>query len=144
MLKKVLIVEDSDDIGTALKLLIEYEGYEAVLANRAFLGLELAASLAPDLIIVDIMLPDMDGIELTRALRTLPGSKNTPIVCVSSYIDGHKKDALNAGCNEVFTKTTFMESFQETLTKYLLDSDFLSAGATDLSLDAASRGRAAT
>ncbi|MDI1241603.1 MAG: response regulator [bacterium] len=133
MQKRVLIVEDSDDIGTALKLLIEYEGYEAVLANRAFLGLDLAASLAPNLIIVDIVLPDMDGIELTRALRALPETETTPIVCVSSYIQGHKEEALSAGCNEVFTKTTFMESFQETLTKYLRESDALRAGASEAS-----------
>jgi len=122
MQKTVLIVEDSDDIGTALKLLIEYEGYVAVLANRAFLGLDLAASLKPDLIIVDVMMPDMDGLEMTRALRAAPETIDTPIVCVSSYIQGHREEALNAGCNDVFSKTTFMASFNETLTKYLRES----------------------
>ena len=144
MQKKVLIVEDSDDIGTALKLLIEYEGYEAVLATRAFLGLELAASLGPDLIIVDIMLPDMDGIELTRALRAAAETKNVPIVCVSSYIQIHTDEALSAGCNEVFSKTTFMASFHETLTKYLRDRDSAHTGEADSTLETSRSEHAAS
>ena len=126
MAKKVLIIEDSDDIGNALKQLIEFEGYEVFLANRAFIGRELAAAECPDLIIIDIRLPDEDGLELTRELRAAPETYTTPIVCVSSYIEGLQAEALAAGCNEAFSKTTFMESFHKTLDKYLSEADFSS------------------
>jgi CheY-like chemotaxis protein len=119
MKKRVLIIEDSNDIGNALKQLIEFEGYEAMLADRAFKAREMAASSCPDLIIVDIRLPDEDGLKLTRELRASPETADTPIICVSSYIDGLHEEALLAGCNEVFSKTTFMQSFRETLQKYL-------------------------
>ena len=123
MAKKILIIEDSDDIGNALKQLIEFEGYEAVLANRAFIGRELAAALRPDMIIIDIRLPDEDGLELARELRAAPETNSTPIICVSSYIDGLRAEALAAGCNEAFSKTSFMESFHETLHKFLVEPD---------------------
>jgi DNA-binding response OmpR family regulator len=119
MPKKVLIIEDSGDIGMALKLLIEFEGYEAIVASSATTGRDLALELRPDLIIMDIRLPDEDGIVLTRSLRASPETKDTPIVCVSSYTRGLETEALIAGCNEVFSKVTFMESFNQTLTKYL-------------------------
>ena len=119
MPKKVLIIEDSGDIGMALKLLMEFEGYEALVASSAAEGRELALETRADLIIMDIRLPDDDGIGLTRSLRSLPETKATPIICVSSYVTGLEAEALIAGCNEVFSKATFMESFNQTLTKYL-------------------------
>lgn len=119
MPKKVLIIEDSGDIGMALKLLMEFEGYEALVASSAAEGRELARETRADLIIMDIRLPDDDGIGLTRSLRSLPETKGTPIICVSSYLTGLEAEALVAGCNEVFSKATFMESFNQTLTKYL-------------------------
>lgn len=119
MAKKVLIIEDSGDIAMALELLFEFEGCEAVVAASAAEGRDLAFALRPDLIVMDIRLPDQDGIALTRSLRALPETRDTPIVCVSSYIKGVEAEALVAGCNEVFSKTTFMESFPQTLSKYL-------------------------
>lgn len=122
MRKKVLIIEDSTDIGSALKTLVEYEGYEALLANSAFSGWELARIERVDLMIIDVRLPDEDGLELTRRFRSNPETSQIPIVCVSSYIWGLEAEALIAGCNEVFSKVTFMESYKETLAKYLADS----------------------
>lgn len=121
MAKKVLIIEDSADIGKAIKMLIEIEGYEAVLADRAFAGRDLASTMRPDLIIVDIRLPDEDGLMLTRELRAAPETANTPILAVSSYIQGLYDDALAAGCNEAFSKSTFIDKYQDTLHKYLGD-----------------------
>jgi two-component system cell cycle response regulator DivK len=121
MAKKVLIIEDSFDIGESLRQLIEFEGYEAVLASGGFEGLEKARAEAPDLILMDLNMPDVNGIELTRDLRANPETARTPILCVSSYTGGIEDEVLNAGCNEVFSKTSFMTSFAPTLTKYLGD-----------------------
>ena len=119
MPKKVLIIEDSVDIGESLKQLIEYEGYEAVLANGGLEGSAKAREEAPDLILMDIALPDISGIDLTRDLRSHPQTADIPILCVSSYTHALDDEVLNAGFNEVFSKTSFMTSFAPTLKKYL-------------------------
>jgi DNA-binding response OmpR family regulator len=119
MPKKVLIIEDSLDIGESLKLLIQYEGYEAVVATGALEGFDKARDEAPDLILVDLALPDVNGINLTRDLRSQPQTSGIPILCVSSYTDGIEDEVLNAGFNEVFSKTSFMTEFAPTLKKYL-------------------------
>lgn len=119
MPKKVLIIEDTFDIGDSLKKLIEYEGYEAVVASGGFEGLDMARVGAPDLILMDVALPDISGIDLTRELRSHPQTSEIPILCVSSYTGGIEEEALSAGCNEVFSKTSFMIAFAPTLKKYL-------------------------
>ena len=119
MPKKVLIIEDSFDIGDSLKQLIEFEGYEAVVARGGFEGFDKAREESPDLILMDVDLPDKNGIDLTRDLRSNPRTAEIPILCVSSYTTGVEDKMLKAGCNEVFSKTSFMVSFVPTLDKYL-------------------------
>jgi DNA-binding response OmpR family regulator len=119
MLKKVLIVEDSEDVGAALRMLIEFEGYQAVVAHTAADGRIMARAARPDLIIMDIRLPDGDGVELTRELRGYPETLETPIVCVSAYGTDVLSEAVSAGCNEAISKGNFIDSYRPTLKKYL-------------------------
>jgi CheY-like chemotaxis protein len=121
MAKKVLIIEDSWDIGESLKLLIQMEGYEVVVANSGFDGCQKAQNEKPDLILMDLSLPDLDGIGVTRRIRSSPETSDIPIVCVSSYAEGREAEVLAAGCNEVLSKTSFMSLFEPTLKKYLED-----------------------
>jgi two-component system, cell cycle response regulator DivK len=117
--KKVLIIEDSVDIGDSLKQLIEFEGYIASVARLGYEGFIMALEEGPDLILMDVDLPDINGIDLTRRLRSEPQTSETPILCVSSYTFQMVEEVLSAGCNEVFSKTSFMTSFAPTLRKYL-------------------------
>jgi len=119
MAKKVLIVEDSESVGEALRMLIEFEGYQVIVAVTASSGRIMATAAQPDLIIMDVRLPDFSGIELTRELRSLPELSRTPILCVSSYVEDFETEARTAGCNDVFSKADFIESFRPTLKKYL-------------------------
>ena len=119
MAKTVLIIEDSLDIGGSLKILIELEGYNAVVAQTALDGRDKALEIRPDLILMDLALPDLDGIELTKELRTLPETADIPIICVSSYTGRFGSEVNEAGCNEMFSKTSFMTSYVSTLKKYL-------------------------
>ncbi len=119
MYKKVLIIEDTEDIAEALKILIEMQGYTAVVARDGFEGCRMALEELPDLILMDLALPGMDGLEATREIRATPQGANTPIVCVSSYAAGAKEQLLEAGCNEVLTKSSFISSFGPTLARYL-------------------------
>jgi DNA-binding response OmpR family regulator len=119
MAKKVLIIEDSADISGSLKLLIEMEGYDAVIANSGLEGWRKAIDEKPDLILMDLSLPDLNGVDLTRQIRSHPGISEVPILCVSSYTRGREVELLEVGCSEVFSKTSFMISFGSILTKYL-------------------------
>lgn len=119
MPKKILIIEDSTDISGALKMLIELEGYEAVAANSGLDGRKMAISEKPDLILMDLASPDLSGIDLTFELRGLPETADTPILCVSSHTEGIHSVVMAAGCQDVFSKASFIESFRPTLKKYL-------------------------
>ena len=121
MAKKVLIIEDSWDISESLKLLIQMEGYEVVVAHSGSEGCQKAQDERPDLILMDLSLPDVSGIEVTREIRSTQEISETPIVCVSSYAEGREAQVLAAGCNEVLSKTSFMSRFETTLKKYLDD-----------------------
>ena len=119
MAKKVLIIEDSADIGESLQRLIEMKGYDAVVAHTGVEGTEKALEEKPDLILLDLSLPDMDGLEVTRQIRLSFDQFEVPIVCVSSYAEGRKDEIVAAGCNDVMSKTSFINSFEATLRKYL-------------------------
>ena len=119
MRKKILIIEDSDDISGALKILVELEGYSAVIAISGSEGREKAVTERPDLILMDIALPDIDGVDLTRELRALPETADTPIVCVSSYSGPLEAEAVEAGCDAVFSKSSFMTDYAATIRKYI-------------------------
>ena len=121
MPKTILIIEDSKDIGGAMKLLIEMEGYDVAMATTGAAGLSLAEAGGIDLILVDLALPDASGIDVTRELRQIPAVAGVPILCVSSHTQGIESVVRAAGCTEVFSKSTFIESFRSTLKRYLGD-----------------------
>ncbi len=119
--KRVLIVEDSHDIAEALQMLIEMRGYLAFVANSGSEALKIAGDEQLDLILMDLALPDLHGVSVTRELRSRPQTESTPIVCVSSYARGLEEEILDAGCNEIFSKADFMATFEPTLERYLGD-----------------------
>ena len=74
---RVLILEDDEDIVELLKSILDQEGYETISAENGMEGLQMAEAGEPDLIICDIMMPQMDGWEFMRALRTRPAFQQT-------------------------------------------------------------------
>lgn len=119
MAKKVLIIEDTVDIRESLTLLIRMQGHEVVAAGDGFEGCRKAAEENPDLILMDLALPGMDGIDATREIRSRPETSSTPILGVSAYSDRFGAEALAAGCDEVMSKTAFINDFAPTLRRYL-------------------------
>lgn len=119
MVKKVLVIEDSIDIGEALKVLIGMKGYEVATASSGAEGCKTAKEFNPDLILLDWQLPDRKGVDVVRELRSNTETSRTPILCISSYINGHEAEMVAAGCDEVFSKTSFMQSMESTLKRYL-------------------------
>ena len=105
MKKRILVVEDQDDNRQIIRDLLSAKGYELVEATTGEEGLNLATTGKPDLILMDIQLPGMDGYEVTRRIKAKPELNHIPIIVVTSYaLSGDDKKAFDAGCNGYVTK----------------------------------------
>jgi two-component system, cell cycle response regulator DivK len=110
-MKKILIVEDHADMRELLTWQIELMGFLPIPAKHGKEGLEKAIVEQPDLILMDIMMPGMDGWEAARALRANPDTQDIPILAATAlFRDSDLKSCLDAGCNGYIVKPfTFQE-----------------------------------
>lgn len=101
----VLLVEDTEDNRQMMRRLLELSGYRVVEAINGREAVEIASRVEPNIILMDLSLPLIDGLAATRRIRMLPGLSKVPIVAVSAHdtADFHK-DALAAGCDAYITK----------------------------------------
>lgn len=107
----ILVIEDYSDSRTLLSSLLRGKGYKVVEARDGREGLLQANRITPDLILMDLAMPEMDGVEATRRLRQRHILSRTPIFAISAYPTADvKQDALAAGCAEVFAKPLDIES----------------------------------
>ncbi len=101
----ILVIEDYSDTRELLSVLLQRRGYNVVEAEDGVEGLRKASATSPDLIIMDLTLPEMDGVETARRIHQLPKLSDVPIFVVSGYLTEEvKADARSAGCVEVFSK----------------------------------------
>jgi CheY-like chemotaxis protein len=106
----ILVIEDYSDSRTLLSSLLRAIGYKVVEARDGVEGLRQANRTPPDLILMDLAMPEMDGVEATRQLRQRHVLARTPIFAISAYATADvKHDALAAGCAEVFIKPLDIE-----------------------------------
>jgi CheY-like chemotaxis protein len=110
-MKKVLIVEDHADMRELLTWQIELMGFVPIAARHGKEGVEKAIAEKPQLILLDIMMPGMDGWEAARVLRANPETKDIPILAATAlFRDSDLKSCLEAGCNGYIVKPfTFQE-----------------------------------
>jgi two-component system cell cycle response regulator DivK len=105
MSKRILVVEDQEDNRRIMRDLLTASGYELVEANDGEEGLALAEREIPDLILMDIQLPGLDGYEVTRRIKANAALSHIPIIAVTSYaLSGDDQKAFAAGCNGYVTK----------------------------------------
>jgi two-component system cell cycle response regulator DivK len=103
-MKKILIVEDVEFNLDLLIQLLE-DDYELVIARDGAMSLDIAESEAPDLILMDMSLPVMDGWEATRKIKTNQKLRHIPVIGLSAHaMSGDRQKALDAGCNDYLTK----------------------------------------
>ena len=100
---KILIAEDHADSREALSALLEAFGYQVVRAVDGREAVQLARESEPDLILMDIMMPNLDGFEATRRIRAFPETRSTPIITLTA-MDGARSLALDAGANDFLPK----------------------------------------
>jgi two-component system, cell cycle response regulator DivK len=105
MSKRVLVVEDQEDNRRILHDLLTSVGYEIVEAVTGEDGVRIAETDAPDLILMDIQLPGLDGYEATRRIKANPALGHIPIIAVTSYaLSGDDAKAVEAGCDAYVSK----------------------------------------
>lgn len=109
---KILIVDDDVTITELMKALVSMEGHEPTTVNDSLQAVEIAKSVAPDLITLDLMMPGLTGFELCKILREDPEFSKTPIVIISAKDDPEsKQQALEAGAKDYLTKPFGVDDF---------------------------------
>jgi two-component system, cell cycle response regulator DivK len=118
--RTILVVEDFEDNRFMMRRLLEMSGYRVVEAVNGEQAVEAAERERPDLILMDLSLPKLDGLAATRRIREQNGAARVPIVAVSAHdtTDFHA-DALAAGCDEYVTKPIDFDQLEELLTRLL-------------------------
>ncbi len=112
----ILLVEDYSDTRTLLKALLTRNGYNVIEAEDGIEGLLKAAWKSPDLILMDLSLPEMDGVEATRRIHETPQLSHVPIFVVSAYLTPEvEADVRAAGCTEMFSKPFDFDSLLEAI-----------------------------
>ena len=102
---KVLVVEDNPNNMKLITLVLKKHGYETIGAATGKDGVEKSTTEKPDMILIDIMLPDIDGLETTRRIRKIESMQKVPIIAITSYaMAGDRHKVMEAGCNGYFEK----------------------------------------
>ena len=105
MKKKVLLVEDNHQNMSLLEMTLRADSYILLKATDGEKAMEIVVKDKPDLIIMDIQLPKMNGLEVTRRLRETPAFKHTPIIAVTAYaMKGDQERVIESGCDAYLSK----------------------------------------
>ncbi len=119
MAKIVLIVEDYIDIRTMMKFLLQRYGYEVIEAADGNEAVERVKQYKPDLILMDLSLPNMDGLTATQIIRKSEGVSKVPIIAVTAYGNSYYRRAIEAGCDDLINKPLDFNNLEPILEQYL-------------------------
>lgn len=120
MKKKILVVEDNEQNLYLATFLLEKGGYEVITARDGLEAVKKAKTDKPDLILMDIQLPEMNGYDAIREIKNIPELSHIPVVAVTSYaMAGDREKALAIGCVGYIEKPFMPESFVAEIERYL-------------------------
>ncbi len=103
--KKILVVEDHPDLRRIMQLQLKSLGFDTILATNGKQALDMAATQLPDLITLDISLPDMDGLDAARGIRHNPETRSIPIIAVTARsLPEDRERCIQGGCDEYISK----------------------------------------
>jgi len=118
--QRILIVEDNKTDARLIRDLLERYGYETLQTGDGFEAMKLALECLPDLILMDIQLPEISGLDVTRRLKGDEQSQNIPIIAVTALAMGwHEKEALDSGCDAYIAKPFSISDFLHTVGSFL-------------------------
>jgi two-component system, cell cycle response regulator DivK len=108
----ILIVEDNEKNGRMMIDMLKAAGYRTQLAGDGLEGLRLASELRPEIIVTDLQMPNMDGLAMTRALKSQADTASIPVIAVTAHaLQEHREEALAAGCCLFLTKPFRLRTF---------------------------------
>lgn len=120
MSHRILLIEDNEQNRYLAKFLLESAGFSVVSASDGPSGVEMARNEPPDLILLDIQLPEMDGYRVAGILREIESLRSVPIVAVTSFaMTGDREKAFAAGCDGYLEKPIDPDTFVETVAAFL-------------------------
>jgi Response regulator containing CheY-like receiver, AAA-type ATPase, and DNA-binding domains len=119
MSKTVLIVEDYADTRSMMKFLLQSFGFEVFEAADGLEAVMQARRNLPDLILMDLSLPNMDGLQATQEIRKINGFGKTPIIAVTAYGKSYYRQAIEAGCDDLINKPLDFDNLKPILEQYL-------------------------
>ena len=120
--KRILVVEDTPENRKLFRAVLRLEGADVFEASGALQGIEIAGRELPDLILMDIQMPGMDGLEATRRLRSDPRTASIPIIAVTASVMERDRDMIReAGCNELIPKPINPASFSQQIAAFIQD-----------------------
>jgi CheY-like chemotaxis protein len=118
--KRVLLVEDFEDSRTGLSKLLQIEGYEVIEATDGVQAIELAASAKPDLILMDLSLPFIDGLTASKRIKENDSTSSIPIIALSAHdMNDVQKMVTLAGCTDFMTKPVDFPALLDMLSQHL-------------------------
>jgi CheY-like chemotaxis protein len=119
-MKRILVIEDNESNLYLTRFILEKNGYQVIEAREGIQGVELAREEKPDLIIMDIQLPDIDGLEAVKRIRASKSDPGIPIVALTSYaMVGDREKSLSAGCTGYIEKPINPDSFMAEIERFL-------------------------
>lgn len=117
--KKVLVVEDHEDIRKMMKILLEIYGYDVLEAQDGVEAVENVRQYHPDLVLMDLAMPVMDGLMAAKAIRNDSEFDDVPILAVTGYGKDYAQKAIESGCDEVLQKPLNFSRLRPLLSQYL-------------------------
>ena len=119
-MKKILVVEDNENNLYLITFILEKAGYQVVAAKTGEEGVEMALQERPDLILMDIQLPGINGLETTQRIRAAKAGGDVPIIALTSYaLVGDREQVMGAGCTGYIEKPINPETIMGEIEKYL-------------------------
>ncbi|MFZ6020489.1 MAG: response regulator [Chloroflexota bacterium] len=118
--KRILYIEDNFDNRMLVRRLLEHEGFLVLEAENAHQALDLLESNTPDLILMDINMPEIDGYTLTRQIKSTSSTSQIPVIALTANVmRGDKERTLRAGCDGYIEKPIDIDTFIEQIYQYL-------------------------
>lgn len=119
-MKKILVIEDNDQNLYLIRFILQKNGIEVLEARTGEAGVVMAGREKPDLILMDIQLPDMDGLEATRRIRSSQATADIPVVALTSYaMAGDREKSLAAGCTGYIEKPINPETIMKQIIEFV-------------------------
>ena len=119
MHKTILVVEDYPDTRSFMRFMLEDYGYEVLEAENGEKALEAVKYHTPDLILMDMSMPVMDGLTATKRIRKMDGMSRLPIIAVTAFGKSYYRQAMEAGCDDLINKPLDPTTLKPILNQYL-------------------------